>query len=130
ANPRAPETFSLREILSSLPDFYPPPEKAVILRFVKPEETRLLAAARALPDVQAYLAFARFPYASVDPGPDGGAVITWEDLPFLPWFAGPWQTDRKLGLRREPFLYRVRLEAAGRPLDRSFVSSPRFGRGD
>jgi len=126
-NPRPPERFS--EIFTSLSDFYPPPERAVLLRFARPPESRFLAAVRALPDVQIYLAFARFPFASVDPTPDGGADVTWEDLRFLPWFSGPWQTDRKAGLRREPFLYRVRLDSAGRPLDRAFVASPRFGRG-
>jgi inner membrane protein len=123
-NPRPPER--LTEVLASLSDFYPPPEKAVILRFVKPASSPALDAVRALPDVQIYLAFARFPYASVDPTPGGGSAVTWEDLRFLPWFSGPWQTDRKEGMRREPFLYRVRLDAGGRPLDRTFVVSPRF----
>jgi inner membrane protein len=125
-NPRTPERFS--ELLSSLSDFYPPPERAVILRFEKPPETGPLTAARALPDVQTYLAFARFPLATVDSMPGGGSAITWEDLRFLPWFSGPWQTDRKTGVRREPFLYRVRLDAAGRVIDRAFVVSRRFGR--
>ncbi len=124
-NPRPPERYS--EILSSLSDFYPPPQRAVVLRFVKPAESRLLAAARALPDVQTYLAFARFPLATVDSQPDGAAAITWEDLRFLPWFSGPWQRDGKNGLRRQPFLYRVRLDASGRVLDRAFVPSSRFG---
>jgi inner membrane protein len=126
ANPRPPERFS--ELFSSLSDFYPPPPRAVILRFAKPAETAALAAARALPDVQTYLAFARFPLASVSPLPRGGSSITWEDLRFLPWFSGPWQTDRKTGIRREPFVYRVRLDGAGRPIDRAFVGSSRFGR--
>ena len=126
ADPRPPERFS--EILSSLSDFYPPPERAVILRFRKPAESRLLDAARDLPDVQTYLAFARFPLATVEPQPDGSAAVTWEDLRFLPWFAGPWQRDQKTGLRRQPFLYRVRLDAAGRVIDRTFVGSSRFGR--
>jgi hypothetical protein len=125
ADPRPPESYS--EILSSLSDFYPPPQRAVVLRFRKPGESRLLEAARALPDVQTYLAFARFPLATVDPQPDGSAAVTWEDLRFLPWFSGPWQSDRKNGLRRQPFLYRVRLDAAGRVIDRTFVHSPRFG---
>jgi len=125
-DPRPPERFS--EILSSLSDFYPPPQRAVILQFAKPTESRLLAAARALPDVRTYLAFARFPLATVDSQPDGSAAITWEDLRFLPWFSGPWQRDQKSGLRREPFLYRVRLDAAGRVLDRAFVATSRFGR--
>ncbi len=125
-DPRPPERFS--EILSSLSDFYPPPQRAVILRFVKPAESGLLAAARDLPDVRTYLAFARFPLATVDPRPDGSAAITWEDLRFLPWFSGPWERDKEAGVRRQPFLYRVRLDASGRVLDRAFVSSPRFRR--
>jgi inner membrane protein len=126
-NPRPPERLS--EIFASLSDFYPPPERAVLLRFAKPAEGRFLEAARSLPDVQTYLAFARFPFATVAPTPDGGADVTWEDLRFLPWFSGPWQRDRKTGFRRQPFLYRVRLDSAGLPLDRSFVASPRFGGG-
>src|SRR6266540_5524032 len=125
-DPRPPERFS--EILSSLSDFYPPPQRAVILQFAKPAESRLLAATRALPDVRTYLAFARFPLATVDSQPDGSAAITWEDLRFLPWFSGPWQRDQKNGLRSQPFLYRVRLDAAGRVLDRTFVPTSRFGR--
>ncbi len=127
ADPRPPERYS--EILSSLSDFYPPPRRAVVLRFVKPGESRLLAAARALPDVKTYLAFARFPLATVDSQPDGSTAITWEDLRFLPWFSGPWQRDSKTGVRRQPFLYRVRLDAAGRVLDRGFVATSRFGKG-
>jgi inner membrane protein len=125
-DPRPPESYS--QILRSLSDFYPPPQRAVILRFAKPAESPLLAAARALPDVQTYLAFARFPLANVDRQPDGSTSVTWEDLRFLPWFSGPWQRDQKAGLRRQPFLYRVRLDASGRVLDRAFVPSSRFGR--
>lgn len=120
-NPRPPERFS--EILTSLWDFYPPPKRARIRRFLKPPDSVLLDAARALPDVQIYLAFARFPLATVVPQSDGGAAITWEDLRFLPWFAGPWGTDRGGRFRREPFVYRVRLDAVGRPLERSFIPS-------
>jgi inner membrane protein len=124
-DPQPPESFS--QILSSLSDFYPPPSRAVLLRFNKPPETPLIAAARGLPDVQTYLAFARFPFLTVDPAADGGISVTLEDLRFLPWFSGPWQRDPKGGLRRQPFLYRVKLDAAGRPLERYFVASPRFG---
>lgn len=127
ANPKPPERLS--ELFSSLSDFYPPPGRAVILKFAAPAESAALAAARALPDVRTYLAFARFPLASVYPLPAGGSFITWEDLRFLPWFSGPWQTDGKAGLRREPFVYRVRLDGAGRAIDRTFVVGPRFGRG-
>jgi hypothetical protein len=125
-NPRPPKRFS--EIIASLSDFYPPPERATLLRFTAPAPTSALAATRALPDVQTYLAFARFPLASVHPLPAGGSFITWEDLRFLPWFSGPWQTDASAGLRREPFVYRVRLDAAGRPIDRAFVRNTRFDR--
>lgn len=125
-DPRPPATVS--EIFRSLSDFYPPPQRAVIRRFRKPGETAALLAARNLPDVQIYLAFARFPLATVTPQPDGGAEITWEDLRFLPWFAGPWGTSRGRSFRfhREPFVYRVRLDAAGRPLERDFVASTRL----
>ncbi|MGH9317957.1 MAG: metal-dependent hydrolase, partial [Thermoanaerobaculia bacterium] len=122
-NPRPPTRFS--EIFASLSDFYPPPERARIRRFRKPPQTAQLAAARALPDVQIYLAFARFPLETVEPTADGGAAITWEDLRFLPWFAGPWGSDGGR-LRREPFVYRVRLNAAGQPIERAFVRSSRL----
>jgi inner membrane protein len=123
-NPRTPTRFS--EIFASLSDFYPPPERARILRFRKAPESAWLAAARALPDVQIYLAFARFPLETFEPTPDGGATITWEDLRFLPWFAGPWGSDGSGRFRREPFVYRIRLDAAGRPVERAFVRSSRF----
>ncbi len=122
-NPRPPERFS--EILRGLSDFYPPPGRATVRRLARPRPTPLLAAARALPDVATYLAFARFPFETVAAQPDGGVAITWEDLRFLPWFAGPWGAGRG-GLRRQPFVYRVRLDAAGRPVERAFVTeSPR-----
>src|SRR5262249_58948624 len=123
-DPRPPERYS--EILSSLSDFYPPPARAVLLRFAKPPETPLLASARALPDVQTYLAFARFPFVTMDPVPGGGASVALEDLRFLPSFSGPWERDPKGGLRRQPFVYRVKLDSAGRPLERTWVVGPRF----
>ncbi|HKF42697.1 MAG TPA: metal-dependent hydrolase [Thermoanaerobaculia bacterium] len=126
-DPKPPERWT--EILSSLSDFYPPPERAVLLRFTKPPQTRLLSSAEALPDVQTYLAFARFPFLTVKPARDGGVSITFEDLRFLPWFSGPWQRDPKGGMRRQPFQYRLTLDASGRVLDRAFVVGSRFGRG-
>ncbi len=121
AHPRAPTRLS--EVFASLSDFYPPPERASIRRYAKPPETPLLGAARELREVRAYLAFARFPLATVALQPDGGATILWQDLRFLPWFAGPWGTDGSGGLTRQPFLYRLRLDAAGRPVEQSLVSS-------
>ncbi len=123
ADPRPP--VHLADALGSLSDFYPPPQRARTLAFPQPPESRLLSASRDLPDVQIYLAFARFPLATLLPEADGGAAVTWEDLRFLPWFAGPWQSDHHGGFRREPFVYRVRLDAAGRPLERSFIASSR-----
>jgi hypothetical protein len=123
ADPRPPQKAS--ELFSSLSDFYPPAERTRIRVFRQPPESRLLAACRSMPDVQVYLAFARFPLATVQPETAGGAVITWEDLRFLPWFTGPWGRDQRGGFRRQPFVYRVRLDQAGRPLERSFITSLR-----
>jgi inner membrane protein len=120
-HPEPPVRFS--QLFSSLSAYYPPPSRARVQKFRQAPESPALAAARALPDVQIYLAFARFPLATVRPEPNGGTAITWEDLRFLPWFAGPWRTDRKEGLRREPFVYRVRLDAAGRRIESLFVTS-------
>ena len=84
-------------------------------------ESPALAAARALPDVPDVPGVRAVPAGDVEPQPDGATSVTWEDLRFLPWFSGPWQRDGKDGLRRQPFLYRVRLDASGRVLDRAFV---------
>lgn len=123
-DPRPPRRFS--EVLRSLSDFYPPPERMRIRHYPQPPPSSALEAARALPDVDAYLQFARFPLATLLAEPDGGTLIVWEDLRFLPWFAGPWEMDRNLVLRRRPFLYRVRLDAAGRTLESHVVNSFHF----
>jgi inner membrane protein len=123
ADPKPPVRLS--ELLQSLSDFYPPPDRARVLVFPQAPETPLLLASRELPDVRIYLAFARFPLATLLPQADGGAAVTWEDLRFLPWFAGPWESDHRGGFRREPFVYRVRLDAAGHPLERAFVVGTR-----
>jgi inner membrane protein len=120
ANPRPPE--SLSQVLGSLSDFYPPPERLAIRGFPQPAPSEWLETARALPDVEGYLQFARFPRATIRPAPDGGTVIVWEDLRFLPWFTGPWEMDGKGVLRRRPFLYRVRLDRGGRVLESAVVS--------
>jgi inner membrane protein len=119
-DPQPPKRFS--ELLRSLSDFYPPPSRARIRKFRQAPDSALLEAALALPDVQIYLAFARFPLVTVLPEPNGGASMTWEDVRFLPWFSGPWKTDSKDGLRREPFVYQVRVDSAGRPIERQFVT--------
>jgi inner membrane protein len=116
----APPT-RLTEVLASLSDFYPPPERARIRRYPKPSDSPSLAAARALPEVRTYLDFARFPLAALAREPDGGTSITFQDLRFLPWFTGPWEREKGGRYRRQPFVYRVRLDRSGRPIEKGFV---------
>jgi hypothetical protein len=123
-DPQPPQRWS--EILKSLSDFYPPPGRMAIRNFPQPPPSAAFETARALPDVEAYLEFARFPRATVERERDGGAVVVWEDLRFLPWFAGPWEMDGRGTLRRRPFLYRVRLDASGRTLESAVVSNLRL----
>ncbi|HEV8610157.1 MAG TPA: metal-dependent hydrolase [Thermoanaerobaculia bacterium] len=122
-SPRPPERLS--DILRSLRDSYPPPDRARIQRYEKPSPSAELLQAENLPDVRIYLDFARFPLATVQPEPDGTTSISFQDLRFLPWFTGPWERERGRGMRfrRQPFVYRVRLDRAGRPLDGGFVGS-------
>lgn len=122
-DPRPPKKWS--EILQSLSDYYPPPERARIERYPKAPESRPLDVARALPDWSVYLAFARFPLETVYPDAEGGATVIVQDLRFLPWFTGPWERDGAEGLRRVPFIYRVRLDGALRAVERGFVRGGR-----
>jgi inner membrane protein len=123
ADPKAPRKWS--EVLASLRDFYPPPERAVIRRFDRPADSPALEAARALPDIGVYMAFARFPLETVRPTRDGGADVVVQDLRFLPWFTGPWERGGESGIRRQPFVYRVRLDAALRAVERGFIREGR-----
>ena len=123
ADPKPPKKWS--EILASLRDFYPPPERAKIRSFERPPASPVLEAARALPDIGVYLAFARFPLETVYPTRDGGAEVVVQDLRFLPWFTGPWERGGEEGIRRQPFVYRVRFDAALRAVERGFVRSGR-----
>jgi inner membrane protein len=122
-NPRPPQKWS--EILASLRDAYPPPERALIHRFARPSESPVLDAARSLPDVRTYLAFARFPLETVTPYGDGGSEVVVQDLRFLPWFTGPWERGGEQGFRRQPFVYRVRFDPALHVLDHGFVQEGR-----
>ena len=122
-DPKPPQRWS--EVLASLRDFYPPPERAVIRRFDRPSDTPALEAARALPDIAVYMAFARFPLETVRPTGDGGTEVVVQDLRFLPWFTGPWERGGESGIRRQPFVYRVRLDAALRAIERGFVRGGR-----
>ncbi|MEP6992956.1 MAG: metal-dependent hydrolase [Acidobacteriota bacterium] len=122
-NPQPPQKWS--EILKSLSDFYPPPARVRIQRFPKPPASAPLATARALPDWIIYLNFARFPLETVDAEPDGSAAVIVQDLRFLPWFTGPWERGEGGGLRREPFVYRVRFDAGLRAVERGFVRDGR-----
>jgi inner membrane protein len=122
-NPQPPEKWT--QILQSLSDYYPPPERARIERFARPEGSPALEAARALPDWKVYLDFARFPLETVYPNRDGGADVIVQDLRFLPWFTGPWERGGNDGLRRQPFVYRVRFDAGLSAVERGFVRSGR-----
>jgi inner membrane protein len=122
-NPRPPKKWS--EILSSLRDAYPPPDRARIHRLERPSESPVLDAARALPDVRTYLAFARFPLETVTPLRQGGSEVVVQDLRFLPWFTGPWERGGEQGFRRQPFVYRVRFDPALHVMDRGFVQEGR-----
>ncbi len=123
ASPRPPERIT--QIFSSLSDYYPPPERARIERYAKPLPSRPLLEVEKLPEVRTYLDFARFPLATVRKEPDGGTFVSYQDLRFLPWFSGPWERERGRGMRfrRQPFVYRVRLDRSGRPVERGFVGS-------
>jgi hypothetical protein len=125
AVPEPPVPDRIWDAIKMLPRFYPPPQRARIKRFAKPPDSPALAKARALPDVQVYLAFARFPLETETMEPDGTISVTYEDLRFLPFFIGPWARNPKGQYTREPFVYRVRLDAAGRVLERGFVLAGR-----
>ncbi|HEX9148636.1 MAG TPA: metal-dependent hydrolase [Thermoanaerobaculia bacterium] len=124
-NPSPHPPTRLSEIFSSLSDYYPPPDRARIQRYDKPRPSPALAAAEKLPDVRTYLEFARFPLATVRAESDGATSISFQDLRFLPWFSGPWERERGGGIRfrRQPFVYRVRLDSTGRPLEGGFVGT-------
>lgn len=111
--------------IARLPDFYPPPERARIRSFPKPPESAVLARARDLPDVRIYRTFARFLLETTTAESDGTTTITFEDLRFLPFFIGPWARTKSGDYTREPFVYRVRLDGAGRVLDRGFIVTGR-----
>jgi len=55
----------------------------------------------------------------------GGATVILQDLRFLPFFTGPWEPDQTQGIRRQPFVYRVRLDTALRAVERGFVRGGR-----
>ena len=122
-NPQPPTRW--KDVVQSLSDFYPPPDRARIQRYGKPASSRLLEAARHLPDWQVYMDFARFPLETVYPDADGGATIILQDLRFLPFFTGPWEPDQVQGIRRQPFVFRVRLNPALNPVELGFVRSGR-----
>jgi membrane-bound metal-dependent hydrolase YbcI (DUF457 family) len=124
ADPAPPRKWS--EVFQSLSDFYPPPERARIRRYPKPPPSPALAAARALPDWKIYLAFARYPLETVETEGNGDTTVIVQDLRFLPWFIGPWERDTDQGgFRRQPFVYRVRLDPSLRVVERGFVRTGR-----
>ncbi len=119
AAPRPPTR--LAEVFSSVSDYYPPPEQATIARYAKPVPSPALTEASRLPEVRSYLDFARFPLATVTAEPNGTTTVSFQDLRFLPWFTGPWERQRGFRYRRQPFVYRVRLDRTGRAIERGFV---------
>jgi inner membrane protein len=121
ANPRPPER--VLDALRSLPDFYPPPGRIATRRFPSAPESAIREAARALPSVGTYLQFARFPLETVTTRSDGSAEYAVQDLRFLPFFAGPWGRDESGRFSRQPFVYRVSFDAAGRVVEQGFVRS-------
>lgn len=122
-DPEPPKKWT--EIIQSLRDYYPPPEKTRIQRFPRPPASPPLAAARALPDWDVYLAFARFPLETVYPDQNGGAEVIVQDLRFLPWFTGPWERGGNEGIRRQPFVFRARFDSSLKPLETGFVRDGR-----
>ena len=122
-DPQPPQRW--RDILKSLSDFYPPPGRARIQRYEKQSSSPALEAARRLSDWQVYMDFARFPLETVYPEADGGSTIILQDLRFLPFFSGPWEPDQVGGIRRQPFVFHVRLDRALRVVDLGFVRSGR-----
>jgi len=119
SNPRPPDR--VLDALKSLPDFYPPPDRITLRRFPSAPDSPLREKARALRSVQTYLQFARFPLETVTVRTDGTADYTIQDLRFLPFFGGPWGRDESGRFRREPFVYRVRFDAAGKVSEEGFV---------
>ncbi len=122
-DPQPPKRW--KDVLQSLSDFYPPPDRARVANYEKPPGSPALEAARRLEDWRIYLAFARFPLETVYPEPDGGATVIIQDLRFLPFFTGPWEPDQEQGIRRQPFVYRVRLDPALNAVERGFVRGGR-----
>lgn len=121
-SPRAPTRIG--EVWDSLADGYPPPGRVRVRRWRKPPKSPALEAAYRLPDVRTYLDFARFPFASVQRNPNGTISVTLQDLRFLPWFTGGFdREERGKPFRRQPFVYRVRLDSAGRPIEQGFIRS-------
>jgi len=119
-DPKPPER--IWDVLRVLPDFYPPPERARVRSFPRASGSAAREAARRLPEVRTFTEFARFPLETVVISRYGSAEYSIQDLRFLPFFAGPWGRDESGRMGRQPFVYRVLLEASGRVVGRGFVS--------
>ena len=121
--PRAPEKWS--EIVASLSDFYPPPgARAGPALRSGPGLADSRRGARAARDCASTWRSRGSPSRRCT-AEDGGAEVVVQDLRFLPWFAGPWERGGKGGIRRQPFVYRVRFDAARRAVERGFVRGGR-----
>jgi hypothetical protein len=71
------------------------------------------------------MGFARFPLETVYDEADGGATVILQDLRFLPFFTGPWEPDQVQMIRRQPFVFRVRLDRSLRAVELGFVRTGR-----
>ncbi len=111
-------------------DFYPPPDARVgsPVRAAR-RGRRLLAAARALPDVRSISPSRAFRSRRSTRSPTAAPPSRGRTCASFRGSPGPWRSDAAERPSARPFVYRVRLDAAGRPLDRAFVPSPGSGGG-
>lgn len=96
-------------VIRSLPDHYPPPDRARRWSWPTNQSDPMVVASRSFPDVAVWYRFARFPVAHVERGAGGLARVTLTDLRFR----GPWG--------RTAFEYEVLLSPERRERASGFV---------
>jgi inner membrane protein len=109
--PRRPAR-SLGEAIRRLSGAYAAPGSETVVGFPTRREDRFVLRARGFRDVAAWLAFARFPVAEIEPIGNGAARVTLTDLRFR----GPW--------RRTAFRFEAVIGADGSELGSGFVRGP------
>jgi inner membrane protein len=100
---------SLGGVLAALREAYAAPESAAVERFARNANIPAFLAARAFPDVAAWMRFARFPAISVASAGGRGTRLILTDLRFR----GPW--------RRPAFQFEVVVSPEGREVASGFV---------